>query len=159
MSRTNASQLDTVPANFSASQNAPLSSSVAAARTQVGHEPVMGVCWILYGLLRLLIGVLMFVYSSTATVMFGQLLHQVANPFALMGAFHFVYAVAIFLSAVVGVLGILAGIGLLAGGQSTRTLALFVAFLSLSNLPLGTTLGIYTLVVLLSANVARPHAA
>jgi hypothetical protein len=32
-----------------------------------------------------------------------------------------------------------------------------VAVLALSNLPLGTTLGIYTLVVLLPVRVARPY--
>jgi hypothetical protein len=82
----------------------------------------------------------------------------VPNPFPLMSAFHLLYAVAIALSALVGVLGIFAGLGLMSGGQSRRTLELVVAVLALSNLPLGTTLGIYTLVVLLPVRVARPYA-
>jgi hypothetical protein len=133
-------------------------SDVSVARNQTGHERILGVCWILYGLLRLGLGLLMFLYSGTATVMFGSTLQQVPNPYALMGAFHLLYAVAIALSALVGVLGVIAGLGLMSGGQSTRTLALIVAVLALSNLPLGTTLGIYTLVVLLPVRAARPYA-
>jgi hypothetical protein len=44
------------------------------------------------------------------------------------------------------------------GGQrSGRTLGLLAGFLSLANIPLGTTLGIYTLIVLLPirTNVTR----
>ena len=41
------------------------------------------------------------------------------------------------------------GPALLAGRRSGRTLALITGFLSLSDIPLGTTLGIYTLIVLL----------
>jgi len=43
----------------------------------------------------------------------------------------------------------MAGPALLAGRQLGRTLALIAGFLSLPNIPLRTTLGIYTLVVLL----------
>jgi hypothetical protein len=135
-----------------------MTSDVATDRNQTGHERTLGLCWIFYGLLRLAIGLLMFVYTGTATVMFGSTLQQVPNPVPLMGAFHVLYAVAIALSALVGVLGIFAGLGLMSGGQSPRTLALIVAVLALSNLPLGTTLGIYTLVVLLPVRVARPYA-
>jgi hypothetical protein len=66
-----------------------------------------------------------------------------------MGVFHFIYTVMIALSAVCGIIGIMAGLALLAERRSGRTLALVAGFLSLSNIPLGTTLGIYTLVMLL----------
>jgi hypothetical protein len=65
----------------------------------------------------------------------------------LMGAFHFLYAATIVLSVVCGVLGLLAGLALLGGQRSGRTLCLIAGFLSLPNIPLGTTLGIYTLIV------------
>jgi hypothetical protein len=66
-----------------------------------------------------------------------------------MTAFHVIYTAMIVLSAVCGILGIIAGLALPAGNRSGRTLALVAGFLSLSNIPVGTTLGIYTLVVLL----------
>ena len=101
----------------------------------VAQDHILGVCWILYGLLRLLAGVVLFVYSGTATVMFGALLTRAPNPFALMDIFHFLYVIAIILAAVCGILGIIAGLGLLAAKSSTRTLALIVAVLSLCNIP------------------------
>src|ERR1700691_5610751 len=113
------------------------------------HLRLLGICWIVYGVIRLIMAVCLVIYGSTATVMFGTLLNRVPDPLTLMGVFHFMYAVAIALSAVCGVLGLMAGSGLLAGRQSGRRLALIAGFLSLSNIPLGTTLGISTLVVLL----------
>jgi hypothetical protein len=81
--------------------------------------------------------------------MFGALLTRVAEPFTLMSIFHILYMGAIVVTALSGLIGLLAGLALLAGRSSARTLSLTAAFLSLSNLPLGTTLGIYTLVVFL----------
>ena len=101
--------------------------------------------------------VCLFIYSNTATVMFGALLNRVPDPFALMADFHALYAVMIVLSAVCGILGIIAGLALLAENRSSRRLALIAGFLSLSNIPLGTTLGIYTLVVLLPMRAAQVH--
>ena len=65
-----------------------------------------------------------------------------------MATFHMLYLFAIFLSAVCGVVGLLAGLALLAGQRARRMLAIIAAFLSLSELPIGITLGVYTLLVL-----------
>ena len=127
------------------------------AQNPSGHLPILGGCWIVYGVIRLIMAVCLFIYSSTATVMFGALLNRVPDPFALMTDFHVLYAIMIALSVVCGILGIIAGLALLAGNRSGRMLALIAGFLSLSNIPLGTTLGIYTLVVLLPMRVAQLH--
>lgn len=115
----------------------------------------LGACWIVYGVVRLIAAICLFLFSGTATVMFGALLNRVPNPFALMADFHVLYAAAIVLSVVCGILGILAGLALLAGNRSARMLALIASVLSLSNIPLGTTLGIYTLVALLPLRAAH----
>jgi hypothetical protein len=91
-------------------------------------------------------------FASTATLMFGALLNRVPDPFSLMNIFHFVYGLLVAISAVCGILGVLAGLALLAGSRSGRTLAIIAAFLSLASIPLGTTLGIYSLMVLLIWN-------
>jgi hypothetical protein len=116
---------------------------------------ILGICWIIYGVFRLFDAVWLVSFSNTATVMFGALLPRVSDPFAMMGGFHFIYALIEALSVVCGVLGIFAGWTLLAGQGFGRTLALIAAFLSLSAIPLGMTLGIYTLVVLLPWHAAR----
>ena len=91
----------------------------------------------------------MLSFAGTATVMFGTLLNRVPNPYSLMSAFHVIYSGWMVLSAASGIFGILAGIALLAGAGASRMLALVAAFLSVTFVPVGTTLGIYTLVVFL----------
>ena len=111
------------------------------------HARPLGICWAIYGVIRLAMAVFLVSFGGTATLMFGALLNRVADPFTLMGIFHFLYAVAVVLSAVCGLLGLVAGLALLGGQRSGRTLCLIAGFLSLPNIPLGTTLGIYTLIV------------
>ena len=114
-----------------------------------GHGRILGLCWLLYGILRLLVGICLILFSGTATVMFGALLDRVPNPFALMSDFHIVYAGIVVLAFLCGLFGVLAGVALLANQRPARTLALVAAFLSVSQIPLGTTLGIYNLIALL----------
>ena len=113
------------------------------------HWRTLGVCWVAYGILRLIMGISLVLFGGTATVMFGALLSRVPNPFALMDAFHIVYVCLVILTFLCGLVGVLAGLALLANQRPARMLALLAAFLSVSELPLGTTLGIYTLIVLL----------
>jgi hypothetical protein len=115
----------------------------------VGRGRPLGLCWLVYGIIRLGASVWLLGFMNTATVMFGALLVRVPNPYSLMNAFHLVYAGLIVLSAASGIFGILAGIALLAGMGAGRILALVAAFLSVSEVPVGTTLGIYTLIVFL----------
>jgi uncharacterized membrane protein len=90
----------------------------------------------------------MILYASTATVMFGALLTRVADFVTFMAVFHILYIAAIIVTALSAIFSLLAGAALLSG-KSARTLSLLAAFLSLHDLPLGTTLGIYTLIVTL----------
>jgi len=111
-----------------------------------GNWRVLGACWLVYGLFRIVVGICLVLFTGTATVMFGALLGRVPNPYALMADFHLVYAVLVILSFLCGLVGILAGLALLANQPSARTLALVASFLSVSEIPFGTTLGIYTLI-------------
>jgi hypothetical protein len=94
-------------------------------------------------------GICLVLFSGTATVMFGALLGRVPDPFALMSDFHIAYAAIVVLSVLCGLFGLLAGLALLANQRPARMLAIIAAFLSVSEIPFGTTLGIYTLIVLL----------
>ena len=128
----------------------------SAAGNLSGHRRILAVCWLVYGLLRLIMAFCLVLFSPTATVMFGALLSRVAEPFALMSDFHIIYASIVVLSVLSGIFGLLAGLALLANQRPARMLALFAAFLSVSEIPLGTTLGIYTLVVLLPLRGSSP---
>jgi hypothetical protein len=105
----------------------------------------LGILWIIYGILRLLIGAWMITFTPVATVMFGALLARVSDVYSLMSEFHVFYACAIALSLVSGAAGLLAGVALLLGSRSGRMLAIVAGFLALSELPVGITLGVYTL--------------
>jgi hypothetical protein len=114
-----------------------------------GRSSVLGMCWIVFGIFRVIVAVWMLSFAGTATVMFGTLLNRVPNPYSLMSAFHIIYSGWMVLSAASGIFGILAGITLLSGSGVSRMLALVAAFLSVAFLPVGTTLGVYTMVVFL----------
>lgn len=120
----------------------------SAAGNLGGHRQTLGVCWIVYGILRLIMGLGLVLFNGTATLMFGALLVRVPDPFTLMNDFHIVYMALVALSIPCGLLGLLAGWALMANQRSARTLGLLAAFFSVSEIPLGTTLGIFTLVVL-----------
>ena len=118
-------------------------------RATPGSVKFLGLCWVIYGVLRLAMAIWLVPFTGTATVMFGALLGRVPNPFVLMGWFHVSYALAIVISALAGIFGLLGGVTLLSGARAGRMLLLVAAFLSLSEIPLGLTLGVYTLVVFL----------
>ena len=117
----------------------------------------LGIFWLLYGILRIAMAVWLFVFSGTATVVFGALLVRVPDPAALMSDFHLWSSAVIVLSIICGVLGLAAGFALMTGQAYGRRLALVASFLSVSEIPLGTTLGIITLIVFLrsEANASR----
>jgi hypothetical protein len=67
----------------------------------------------------------------------------------MMSEFHIIYVAIIVLSVLCGLLGIIGGLAMMAGARSGRSVIILAALLSLSELPLGITLGVYTLVVTL----------
>ena len=132
-----------------------MSSDDPIAQNSPGRFRILGSFWAVYGIIRLIMVLCLLIYGGTATLMFGALLNRVPNPFALMDIFHFLYAAVIVLSAVCGLVGLVAGLALIGGVRSGRNLALFAAILSVSDVPLGLTLGIYTLVELLPIKASQ----
>ena len=112
------------------------------------NSTTLGALWVVYAILRLIAAILLVLYAGTATVMFGALLTRVVDYASLMAIFHILYIAAIIVTVLSGIFGLIAGLALLAG-KSARTLSLVAAFLSVADLPVGTTLGIYTLIVFL----------
>jgi hypothetical protein len=111
----------------------------------------LGSCWIAYGLVRVCLGVAQVFFAPTATVMFGALLGRVPDPYTLMELFHVIYAFLILLSFVSGILGFLGGLAALGNARAARSLLIVASLLSLSEMPIGIALGVYTLIVLVPA--------
>jgi len=126
-----------------------MSTTSASAQNPRANSTTLGSLWVVYGILRLIALVLMILYAGTATVMFGALLTRVADFVTFMAIFHVLYIAAIIVTALSALFSLLAGAALLSG-KSAGSLSLVAAFLSLHDLPLGTTLGIYTLIVTLA---------
>ena len=112
----------------------------------------LGILWILYGLLRLAGALGVFLYSGTLTLMWGALLSRIPNPFALMDLFHSFLIFVIVLGIVAGTVCTIAGVNLMSGAASARTLGLVAAFFGLTHGPLGIALGAFTLVFLTRAS-------
>ena len=112
------------------------------------HSRTLGACWVIYGIFRIATAVWMAAFTATATVMFGALLTRVPEPFSLMADFHLLYLVVLVWAGLSGFVGLLAGIALLTARRAGTALVRLGAYLSVGDVPLGTTLGIYTMTVL-----------
>jgi hypothetical protein len=127
-----------------------------AKNTSDGRPGWLGVLWAIYGVSRLIIALVLALFSETATLMFGALLSRVPNPFALMADFHLLYVCIIVWNILSGVAALVATAGLLGRSGSARKLAILAAFLALPVPFFGIMLGVYTLIVFLPSE--RPRA-
>jgi hypothetical protein len=98
-----------------------------------------------YGVVRLVVTVWLIAFTTNATLMFGALLTRVPDPFSLMTWFHILYSAVIVWSGISAVLGIVAGLALLATQRTPRVLIVAAALLALPELPFGIMLGVYTM--------------
>lgn len=117
------------------------------------HRTLLGVLWILYGVLGIVPSLFLLGFSHFALPFMGgamppHILHMwpfLSGFVGLIGAVSLVLAVA----------HLAAGIGILQRQNWARMLALIVAFLALIHVPFGTLLGIYTIWVFISADAGR----
>ncbi|HXM16068.1 MAG TPA: hypothetical protein VN933_12565 [Candidatus Eremiobacteraceae bacterium] len=114
--------------------------SVTASGTKT-----LGLAWIVYGVYRLAVTLWLILFTTTATLMFGSLLTRVPDPFSLMTEFHILYSVVIVWSGISAVLGIVAGLAILASQSAPRILIVAAALLALPELPFGVMIGVYTM--------------
>jgi hypothetical protein len=112
---------------------------------QASDAKTLGLVWIAYGVVRLAVTIWLIAFTTTATLMFGALLTRVPDPFTIMNVFHILYSVVIVWSGISAVLGIIAGLAMLASPRASRILVVAAALLALPELPLGIMLGVYTL--------------
>jgi len=106
------------------------------------HVKIIGILWIVFGALSLLGAAFLF------TLLMGvSFIPEMETPAPEILRF-----IGFFIGAFLALLGlpkIIGGWGLLKGKEWGRILTLIVSFLSLLNIPLGTALGIYSIVILM----------
>ena len=112
------------------------------------HVKVIGILWIIYGFLFLGLALLaMLVFFGVATI---PNVEDV-EPGALR-------IIGILVSSFLGLISlpqIIGGLGLLGYKEWARILMLVISFISLPNVPFGTFLGVYTMVVLFNRESIR----
>jgi hypothetical protein len=119
------------------------------------HARLLGILWLSLGAMKI-VGALGLLFAAKVV---GHKFAPVAGPPIPRDLVHFILtAIAIFVLAK-AVIEIVAGWGLLRRESWARTLSLVLAFFSLFNIPFGTTLGIYTLWVLLPSESEREYRA
>jgi hypothetical protein len=113
----------------------------------VEHIRLVAILWLALSALNAVGGVLLFVVANTLILH----LPEMGAPSEATAWLHPLLSCVAILVLAKGVLGFLAGWGLLQRESWARMLTLVLAFLALFNIPFGTALGIYTLWVLLPA--------
>jgi hypothetical protein len=112
------------------------------------HVKVIGILWIIFGCLSLL-GALIL-----SMILFGVSLIPDMGEIA-PGILRFAGIVLSSFLALLGLPKIIGGIGLLKGCEWGRILILVVSFLSLINIPFGTALGIYSMIILFNPQTVK----
>lgn len=109
------------------------------------HIPILGVLHLLAGALFAVLGIFVFVFLSGIGAA-----AQDPDAFRILTVVGL--TVGVFL-VVLGAPGMVAGYGLLKRRSWARGLAIAVGVLNLINIPIGTLMGIYTLIVLMQTDV------
>ena len=117
------------------------------------HTHLLGILWIAYSALSLLCGIAVMAVSHFMHLRFGGM-----PPGAPIFVPQLLSLIA-FLLVAKGIVGIVAGTGLLQRQPWARVLTIVLGVISLFNMPFGTALGIYTLWVLISPNADTEYQA
>ncbi|HKS68196.1 MAG TPA: hypothetical protein VJR26_13230 [Candidatus Acidoferrales bacterium] len=128
-----------------------------ALQTLAVHVRIMGILWAIYGCFEIVMAFWTIGMSSVYFPLFQKLVAPAANSQLSPESLHTLFVFSGIFSLVTGALGLFAGWMLLRRERSGRAVALFAAFVSLIQLPLGTGLAIYTLVELLSSSAREKY--
>lgn len=136
------------PQSIAVIQSAPYRSRVQQ------HVHLVSVLWIAYGIIALLGAMALFGVSH---FVFGQLVRIDAMPFPIHNLIRGMLGLVGTIALAKGVLGVVAGWGLLQRDSWARSVAIVASFLALISVPFGTAIGVYTLWVLLPENSGREY--
>lgn len=123
------------------------------------HLRVMGILWAVYAALRIIGAAWVLMFSHYFLPLFSQFFPHNTGEFEFP-MFHFLRGIwmasAVF-SVATAVVAAWAAWALLQRERSGRTIALVAAFVSLISVPLGTAMGVYTLVILLPQSAKQAY--
>lgn len=121
------------------------------------HAQMLGILWIAYSAVLVVIGFCMVVFFQHIFPVIIQNAPPQRNgppPEVIFGVMRPIMHFVMILLVAKGVVGIIAGVGILQRAEWSRVLTIVLACISLLSFPFGTALGIYSMWVLLSPNAA-----
>jgi hypothetical protein len=110
---------------------------------------VLGILLAVYSVLRLILSGWLVLFSRGMMRMSIRTWPRNIDPFPFMQFVRGIFVFSGIVSLITGILGICAAVALLRRDRSGRTIAIVAACFALISFPVGTAMGIYTLVVLL----------
>jgi hypothetical protein len=112
------------------------------------HVKVIGILWVIFGALSLLLALVAFL------VFFG--IAEIPDVDDIgPGALRIIGLVVSSFLALIGLPKIIGGLGLIRHKEWARILMLVISFISLFNVPFGTALGVYSLIILFNPETVR----
>ncbi len=130
----------------------PVAAATSAAGRVARHGQMLGILWIVYSCLTLLVGSMMiFIVERLLPVIvrYQQPQQSGPPPEVIVALLQPILHVVVVIILIKGAAGIIAGIGLLQRAGWSRILAVVVGCISLLSFPFGTAIGVYSLWVLL----------
>lgn len=118
---------------------------------------IMGILWIVYSIFRIAMGAWTLTFSHYLLPMVSNSLSHQVELSGLLDMLHGLYAMMFAYSLAAGVLGMVAGWGLLRRRPWGRILGLIAAFASILSMPFGTALTVYTLMILLASGAENAY--
>ena len=106
------------------------------------HVRILGILYIIFGVLGMLSGVIIYVILTTSGTLSGDMEAMMILEIVGMALGGFLLLISL--------PGIIGGLGLLKHQQWAKILVLIIGILNLLNFPFGTALGIYTIWVLMN---------
>jgi len=143
------------------SANAPTPPPEPAAEKMKTHLQALVVFWAIYSVFHILTGVWTLAFSRYLVPMISNFLPRDANlNLNVLPITQFLYAIygAVFVYAlIVGVAGLITAWGLWQRKSWARVLALVMGIISVINIPFGTAVGVYTLIVLMPSEAGDAY--
>ena len=130
-----------------------------AAQSLAAHVRVMGILWAIYGAFQVVMAFWTVAMSHFYVSMFETLVSRDPNfPTSFLPFLRTIFVWSGIFAFATGAIAAFAGWALLRREPSARVTALVAAFVSLISFPLGTGLGIYTLIEFLPASARDTYA-
>ncbi|MGA9474053.1 MAG: zinc ribbon domain-containing protein, partial [Terriglobales bacterium] len=123
------------------------------------HLRIMVVLWVVYSGFRIVLAVWTLFFARYFLPMIEAMLEKDSGPlpFPMFQFARVFYTVSFFYGIATGILGVIAGYGLLQRKPWGRIVALIAAFIGVISIPFGTAMAIYTLLILLPEHADREY--